>query len=674
MNIASRIAAATLLVAACIGSGWAQKSPVLLSPDKKIKVEVFVGKKGEPCYRITRTGRTVVDTSRLGFTFKEDQPMAYGFNIDAVQQDSYNKTWTQPWGENKIIRDHHCSMMVTFKEHNAPHRTMNVEFRAFDDGVGFRYIIPTQKNIGKVIIMDELTEFTLTENYKTWWIYADYNTYEKLYNETPLTEASWVATPVTMRGTDGLHLSLHEAALVNYADMHLKQISPLHLKVELTPWANGDKVRTEVPFSTPWRTLQISPDAKGLIDSPLVLNLNEPSKATNTSWIKPMKYIGIWWGMHLGTQTWKEGPTHGATTENAIAYIDFAKRHNIQGVVIEGWNAGWDKWGAKDAFDHITPASDFDFAKVAKYAKDNGIQLIGHNETGGDIPSYEALVDRAFTIYKSYGMDAVKTGYAGGIFPRGEYHHGQYMVNHYQHVVDKALEYNLMLDVHEPIKPTGLRRTYPNLMTGEGVRGMEWEAWSEGNPPSHVPTLAFTRMLAGPLDYTPGVFDILYKNAGKRERWNDLDKGNSRVHTTLCKQLAMMVVLYSPLQMACDEIKNYEGHPAFKFVEDYNADCDESHTLNGEVGQFVTIARRAGTTWYVGSVTNEKERTLSVPLSFLEAGKKYEATIYADGNEANWESNPTDYKIIKQTVTAKDKLTMYLAAGGGQAVVFKLKK
>lgn len=674
MNIAKKFITAVAMMAVGMGSVWAQKASVLLSPDRKIKVEVFLSKKGEPCYRVTRTGRVVVDTSRLGFTFKESQPMSSGFDMTPLSHGTFDKTWTQPWGENKIVRDCHNSLTVSFKEHKAPHRVMNLEFRAFNDGIGFRYSVPKQENLGKITIMDELTEFSLTENYKTWWIYADYNTYEKLYNETPLTEASWVATPVTMRGADGLHLSFHEAALVNYADMHLKQVSPQHFKVELTPWANGDKVRTETPFATPWRTLQISPDAKGLIDSPLVLNLNEPSKATSTQWIKPMKYVGIWWGMHLGTQTWKESPTHGATTANAIAYIDFAKRHNIQGVVVEGWNAGWDRWGAKDAFDHITPAADFDFAKVAKYAKDNGIQLIGHNETGGDIPSYEKLIDRAFSLYKSYGMNAVKTGYAGGIYPQGEHHHGQFMVNHYQHVVDKALQYNIMLDVHEPIKPTGLRRTYPNLMTGEGVRGMEWEAWSEGNPPSHVPTLAFTRMLAGPLDYTPGTFDILFKNTGKRERWNDLDKGNTRVHTTLCKQLAMMVVLYSPLQMASDEIKNYEGHPAFKFVVDYNADCDESHTLNGEVGQFVTIARRAGNTWFIGSVTNEKERDLTIPLTFLKPGKKYEATIYGDGDAASWESNPTDYKIVNQVVTSKDLLKMHLASGGGQAIVFNLIK
>lgn len=635
---------------------------------------MLLSKQGSPCYRVVANKRTIVDTSMLGFEFKNTKPMVEGFTTDKVEQYSYNKEWTQPWGENKRIREQYNGLTVTLKEKGSPSRRLNIEFRVFNYGIGFRYYIPAQAGVDSLIITDEKSEFNLTENYKTWWIYADYNTYEKLYNTTPLTEASWMATPVTMRGGNGLHLSFHEAALVDYADMHLKQVSPLHLKVELTPWANGDKVRAKAPLKTPWRTIQISDDAKGLIDSPLILNLNEPAKTKSTSWIKPMKYIGIWWGMHLGTQTWKEGPKHGATTENALAYIDFAQKHNIQGVVIEGWNAGWDKWGAKDAFDHVTPASDFDLIKVAKYAKERGISLIGHNETGGDIPSYESLIDTAFTLYKSLGMNTVKTGYAGGIYPRGENHHGQLMVRHYQHVVDKAIQYKLMLDVHEPIKPTGLRRTYPNLMTGEGVRGMEWEAWSEGNPPSHVPTLAFTRMLAGPLDYTPGVFDILYKNAGPRVKWNDQDKGNSRVHTTLCKQLAMMVVLYSPLQMACDEIKNYENHPAFKFVEEFNPDCDQSITLNGEVGEYVTIARRSGNQWFIGSVTDERERSISVSLKFLSPNKKYLATIYADGDDASWSSNPTSYKILKKVVTSKDQLMVKLASGGGCAITITPQK
>ena len=402
----------------------------------------------------------------------------------------------------------------------------------------------------------------------------------------------------------------------------------------------------------------------------MILNLNEPSRIADLSWIKPMKYIGIWWGMHLGTETWAAGPRHGANTKNAMDHIDFAAAHNIQGVVFEGWNAGWENWGGKDAFDHITPAKDFDLNRVAGYAKEKGVMVIGHHETGGDIPAYEHYMEAAFRQCKELGIKAVKTGYAGGIYPRGEHHHGQFMVQHYRRVVEMAAKYHIMLDVHEPIKPTGIRRTWPNMMTREGVRGMEWDAWSEGNPPSHTLIIPFTRGLGGPTDYTPGTFDVLFLNAGERIKWNTDDISKTRVHTTLAKQLANFVILYSPLQMASDLPKNYQSHPAFQFISDYNADTDESRVLNGEIGEYITVVRRAGNEWFLGSATNETARKLSVKLDFLEHGSTYQARIYRDADDAHWITNPTAYCIENKTVCADDTIELQLAAGGGEAIHF----
>ncbi|WP_430812404.1 MULTISPECIES: glycoside hydrolase family 97 protein [unclassified Carboxylicivirga] len=639
------------------------------SPDQQLTIALELND-GKPFYYVTFKQDTVIYPSQLGFTFKDLPALTGDFTILSTKIAEHQLSWEQPWGENKTVQNHYQELVVCLQETSEHKRFMNLYFRAYNDGVAFRYELPEQNSLSDFVIMDELTQFDVSGNPDTWWIWADYNTYEKLYQKTSMEEASWVATPVTMKGENNVHISIHEAALTDYAGMTLKQKEKGIYEAELVPWANGDKVRGSVPMKTPWRTIQISDNAAGLVQSNLIVNLNEPSRIDDTSWIKPMKYIGIWWGMHLGTETWYPGPRHGATTENALAHIDFAAAKQIEGLVIEGWNDGWENWGAKDAFDHVTPARDFDLEKVAAYAQEKGVKLIGHHETGGDIESYEKYMEAAYKMCHDLGIHAVKTGYAGGIYPRGEHHHGQFMVRHYRKVVELAAKYEIMLDVHEPIKPTGIRRTWPNMMTREGVRGMEWNAWSDGNPPSHTVIIPFTRGLAGPTDYTPGTFDLLFANAGKREKWNADDISMTRTHTTLARQLANFVILYSPLQMASDLPKNYEGHPAFQFIADYEADCDESRVLNGEIGQYITLARRSGEEWFLGSATNEEARTLTVKLDFLAPGTSYLAQVYTDADDAHWKTNPQAYVIEEDEVTSETVLILKLAAGGGQAIRF----
>jgi alpha-glucosidase len=663
------ISTVLLFVLGLFACGSGKGGNKVTSPDKQLAIS-FDLNDGKPFYHVTYRKDTVIYPSQLGFMFKEMPALSEGFKVIKTEMTEYNSSWEQAWGENKTIQDHYQELVVHLQEIAGQERLMNLYFRAYNDGVAFSYEIPQQDNIDDFVILDELTQFDVSGNPDTWWIWADYNTYEKLYQQTTMEEATWVATPVTMRGDKNVHISIHEAALTDYAGMTLKQKETGVYEAELVPWANGDKVRTSAPMKTPWRTIQLSDNATDLVQSDMILNLNEPSRIDDTSWIKPMKYIGIWWGMHLGTETWYPDPRHGAITENAMTHIDFAAANNIEGFVIEGWNDGWENWGAKDAFDHVTPASDFDLKKVAKYAREKGVMLIGHHETGGDIESYEKYMEAAYQMCHDLGIHAVKTGYAGGIYPRGEHHHGQFMVRHYRKVVELAAKYQIMLDVHEPIKPTGIRRTWPNMMTREGVRGMEWNAWSDGNPPAHTVTIPFTRGLGGPTDYTPGTFDLLYQHAGERVKWNTEDISMTRTHTTLAKQLANFVILYSPLQMASDLPKNYEGHPAFQFIADFNADSDESLVLNGEIGEYITVARRSGEEWFLGSATNEEARALKVELNFLEAGATYIAQIYMDAENADWQTNPQDYLIQEKEVTSTTVLDLKLAAGGGQAIRF----
>lgn len=648
-----------------------KSQPEIVSPDGKVTVDVKVDK-GVPLYSLFYKGEPVILPSQLGFKLKDGMDLTNHFVLENITATEKDETWQALWGPGKQIRNHYNEMVAHLK-HETLNIFMDVQFRVYDDGIGFRYAFPKQKKLADFEIMDEVTEFALPADHTCWWTMADFDSYEKLYNKTPVSEAKWVNTPITMRTQKGVHLSFHEAALTDYAGMTLKlsDSKPLTYKSELVPWADGVKVKTSAPMHTPWRTIQISDDAAGLIESDLIVNLNEPNKIEDTSWITPMKYMGIWWGMHIGTETWTEGSRHGATTENTMRYIDFAAKNNVEGLVVEGWNAGWDKWGAKDAFDHQTAAKDYNLEKVAAYAKEKGVDLIMHHETGGDAEGYEKLMEPAFELCRKLGIRALKTGYAGGIYPRGEHHHGQYMVRHYRKVVETAARYGIMVNAHEPIKPTGIRRTWPNMMTREGVRGMEWNGWSDGNPPSHTVTLPFTRMLAGPVDYTPGTFDVLLENfKEQRVPWNCDDLSKTRVHTTLAKQLGLFAILYSPLQMASDIVDNYIDHPAFKFISDINIDWDESHVLNGEVGEYITMARRSGDEWVLGSATNETPRELNVTLDFLDDNASYTAQIYADADDANWETNPAAFNISAKTVKKGETLILKLAPGGGQAIRF----
>ncbi|WP_289053705.1 glycoside hydrolase family 97 protein [Carboxylicivirga marina] len=667
-----RLSILLLCILALIGC---KQNKLLQSPDGEIHATIQLTN-GKLSYQVMKDTELVIQSSALGFNLKEHGALVDGFTLIDRERTEMNESWTAVWGPEKKNVNRYNQAKLELK-HEESGIYMNVVFRAFNDGVAFRYEFPKQNGLEEFTITDELSEFAIVGNPKSWWIMADFDSYEKLYYETPVSEAQWVNTPITMRTNSGLHVSLHEAALTNYSGMTLKLKDGGKINTfvsELVPWADGSKVKTKAGMHTPWRTITISDSAAQLVESNMIVNLNEPCKIEDTSWIEPMKYMGIWWGMHIGTETWVEGDKHGATTENTMRYIDFAADNNIQGLVVEGWNAGWDKWGAKDAFDHVTPAADYDLEKVAAYAKEKGVELIMHHETGGDAVGYEALMDSAYSLCQHLDIKALKTGYAGGIYPRGEYHHGQYMVEHYQKVVETAAQYGIMINAHEPIKPTGKRRTWPNMMTREGVRGMEWNAWSDGNPPSHTVTIPFTRMLGGPVDYTPGTFDLMLKNfADERVSWNTDDISKTRTHTTLAKQLALFVILYSPMQMASDVVNNYINHPAFAFIANADIDFDETRVLNGEVGQYITTARRTGNNWLIGSATNEKARDINIKLDFLEQNKAYEATIYADKEGSDWQNNPEQYTISKQTVKHGDKLSMKLAAGGGQAISIIMK-
>jgi len=520
--------------------------------------------------------------------------------------------------------------------------------------------LPQQPHLTQFEMTSEDTEFVLAGDHKTWWIPADYDSYESLYRETPLAQIDAVNTPVTMRTNNGLFLSIHEAALTNYAGMTLQKSpsKPHTLVSELVPWADGIKVKGATPFKSPWRTIQVASSAAALIESDLIENLNLPSVITDTSWIKPMKYVGIWWGMHMRQYTWQAGPKHGATTENTKRYIDFASQHNIGGVLVEGWNKGWETWHTGLNVQNFTQSyADFDLAEIVAYGAKHNVALIGHHETGGNIPMYEQQLEAAFKLYHQVGVHAIKTGYAGNIVPEGEHHHGQKMVNHYRRVLEIAAKYQVMVNAHEPIKATGIRRTYPNMMTREGGRGMEWNGWSKGNSPEHTLMLPFTRLLAGPMDYTPGIFNLKFD-----------PQGQYRVHSTLAKQLAMYVVLYSPLQMAADMIENYQQQPAFEFIENVPVSWDETRVLNGAIGDFITIARRRGQQWFLGSMTDEQARVLEVPLDFLANDTRYVATLYSDSELTEFVANPTAIDIGRYLVSKDDTLSVVMASGGGLAL------
>ena len=643
----------------------------LTSSDGNIKLVFNLNEEGEMTYGVSVGDTPFINPSVMGFESRNGVNLSKDFQIENTEFVTKDETWTQPWGENKSIRNHYNEMAVHLKDQ--ANTQLTLRFRVFDDGVGFRYEYHVPQ-ADSVFVMDELTSFNLAQDGKSWSIPASFETYELLYRTLPISRVDNANTPMTFKTDNGIYASIHEAALTDFPEMTLKHTEGCNFKSELAPWPDGVKARfAGGDFVTPWRSIQIAPKAVGLINSGLILNLNEPCVLEgDLSWIRPMKYVGIWWGMHLGVETWTMDERHGATTANAKRYIDFAAANNIEAVMFEGWNEGWESWGGMQTFDYTKPYADFDMAEVARYAKEKGIEIIGHHETGGNIFNYERQLDNAYKWYADLGVHSVKTGYAGGL-PGGHSHHGQFNVRHYRKVVQTAAKYHTTVNAHEPIKDTGIRRTYPNMMTREGARGMEWNGWSEGNPPEHHELLPFTRLLGGPMDYTPGTFDILYektRNSPRRRKWNDLDKGNSRVNTTLAKQIANWVIIYSPLQMASDMIENYEGHPAFQFFRDFDADCNWSEALQGEPGKFIAVVRKAKDKYFLGATTNEESRTLTIPLDFLEKDKKYHAVIYADGEDADWETNPTSYQITEKEVTAGDTLSVAMAKGGGQAVSF----
>ncbi|MCO6489059.1 MAG: glycoside hydrolase family 97 protein [Phaeodactylibacter sp.] len=682
----SLLATAALIFAGC-------QAPVenltVSSPSNVNSIEFFLDASGSPYYLVKHGETVAVDSSAMGFDFQGQPLLKSGLKILRATERPFDETWEMPWGEQRAVRNHYNELLVELEETEAPNRRWNIYFRAYDDGVAFRYEFPAWQGVDTLVILDENTEFQLAGDHDCWWIPADYDSYEHLYNTTKFSEIDAIAagarhslghtsipqnavhTPVTMKSGDGLYLSFHEAALTDYASMTLKVgEKALSMSSELVGSDRfGYKVKRALPFRTPWRTVQIADKATGLIASRLIVNLNEPNVLGDVDWVKPMKYVGIWWEMHLDRSKWDYASgKHGATTENAKRYIDFAAANNIGGLLVEGWNTGWEYWTdpvkREGVFDFVTPYPDYDLAEVVRYGKEKGVALIMHHETSASVTTYDQQLDTAYALMESLGIHAVKTGYVGRIIPRGEYHHGQWMVNHYRRVLETAARHKVAVNAHEPIKPTGIRRTYPNAIAREGLRGQEFNAWANdgGNPPEHLSIVAFTRMLAGPIDFTPGVFEISLR-----------DKPNNQVNTTLAHQLALYVVVYSPIQMACDLPENYEGQPAFQFIRDVGVDWERTLVLDGEVGDFVAIARQERGTgdWFLGCITDEERREVTIDFSFLEAGKKYRAAIYRDGPNAHYRDNPLDIVIEEGEMDHNSSLSFTLAGGGGLAISLK---
>jgi alpha-glucosidase len=664
------VACATL-----IASTAAAQIPLkVASPDGRTQVSVRI-RDGRAYYDVQRDGRALILPSLLGFAFQGAPPLRDSLRITDTTRESHDEWWTQPWGEVARVHDHHNELAVSIAETTAPNRRFTVRIRVFDDGLGFRYEFPEQPGLGEFAITDELTEFAMADNARAWWIPSNWprkDRSEELFSSGPVSTLDSVQTPLTMELRDGhTFMVIHEANLVDYARMFLAgpRMEGRTLRAALAPMADGIKVRGRTPFVTPWRTIQIADRVTDLAPSLLGLNLNPPNALASTDWIHPMKYVGIWWGMHIGALTWSSGPRHGATTANAKRYIDFAAANGFGGVLVEGWNVGWDgDWIAnRNAFSFTQAYPDYDLAEVTRYAKSKGVRLIVHNETSGGTQNYERQMDSAFALYHALGLDAIKSGYVTDLTSEGHSHYSQFMVQHYRRVIEAAARDGIMLDVHEPIHDTGERRTFPNMMSREGARGQEYNAWSGdgGNPPEHETILFFTRLLDGPMDFTPGIFDLFERSSGHARRPEE-----PRVRTTLAKQLALYVVIYSPLQMAADLPENYANQPAFQFIRDVAVDWDTTRVIAGKIGDYVVVARRerGGPAWFLGAITDEEPRTFDVPLSFLTPGRRYVAEIYADGPNANWLDNPLPVTITRRPVTSLTRLHVVLAPGGGQAI------
>ena len=683
--------------------GSAAMAGSITSPNGQLQLNFSVNPQGEPVYELFYKGKAVIKPSKLGLELKNDPGLMNGFTLTDTQTSTFDETWEPVWGEVKQIRNHYNEMAVTLNQ-KAQDRNIIIRFRLFDDGLGFRYEFPLQKNLNYFVIKEERTQFAMAGDHKAFWIPGDYYTQEYDFTESKLSEIrglmkgaitgnasqtqfspTGVQTSLQMKTADGLYINLHEAALVDYSCMHLN-LDDKNLIFEswLTPDAVGDKGYMQAPCKSPWRTVIVSDDARDILASKLTLNLNEPCAYEDVSWIKPVKYVGVWWEMIAGKSTWaytddlpsvKLGETdysktkpngrHGANNENVKRYIDFAAANGFDQVLVEGWNEGWEDWfgHSKDyVFDFVTPYPDFDVKMLNAYAKSKGVKLMMHHETSSSVRNYERHMDKAYQFMVDNGYNAVKSGYVGDIIPRGEHHYGQWMNNHYLHAVKKAADYKICVNGHEAVRPTGLCRTYPNLIGNESARGTEYEAFG-GSKPFHTTLLPFNRLIGGPMDYTPGIFDT------KLDFMGDLPHG--QVQTTLAKQLALYVTLYSPLQMAADLVENYEKHmDAFQFIKDVAVDWDDSKYIEAEPGDYITVARKAKGTdnWFVGGITDENARTADFTLDFLTPGKQYVATLYADGKDADYKENPTSYRIKKGIVTAKTKMSVKEARSGGFAL------
>ncbi len=674
------------------------------SPSKTISLSFKLSSDGKPTYSVSYKTKPIVKESTLGITIKESKSLEANFKIDSIGQKSFNETWQPVLGEQSNIKNSYNEMTVALSQPSTDRR-INIIFRVFDEGIAFRYEFPKQKNLNYFIISDEKSQFNLAGNHKVFWIPGDYDSQEYAYNETKLSEIDnskldlnngigvktiassfRVQSPLMMKSADGIYINVFEAAVVNYPIMHLDvDTKNFGLTSNLVPNAIGDKAYLQAPCVSPWRTIMMSDDAREIVSSKMILNLNEPSKIEDTSWIKPMKYVGVWWEMHVGKSTWdyagsqnaqnaadgslKPSGKHGATTENTKRYIDFAAKNGFDGVLVEGWNVGWEDWFGnwkEEVFDFTTPYPDYNLKEINDYAKSKGIKMIMHHETSGSVANYERHLDRALNLMKDYGYPAAKSGYVGRIIPRGEFHDGQTMVNHFNFVARRFADYKLMVNSHESSRPTGYSRTYPNYIAAEAARGNEFNAWSVGNPPMHETILPFTRLLGGAMDYTPGIFEIKMSYYDKTK--------TEQVHTTLAKQLALYVTMYSPLQMAADLPENYERYAdAFQFIKDVAVDWQDSKYLEAEPGDYLTVVRKEknGERWFLGAITDENARKTEIKLDFLTPNKKYQAIIYQDGTDADWKNNPKSYAIKTIEVTSKSKIKLNLANGGGTAISFK---
>ncbi|MCL8008341.1 glycoside hydrolase family 97 protein [Gelidibacter japonicus] len=692
---------ALILFSIITASAFAQE---VYSPDKNVQLSFSLNTEGVPIYQMSFKNKVVIEPSRLGFKIKEDgQDLNDGFSIISSENSSFDETWKPVWGEESIIRNNYNELLITLNQ-DRTQRVMAIRFRVFNDGVGFRYEFPEQPNLGHFVIEKELTQFAMTNDHTAFWIPGDYDTQEYDYVESRLSEIrglmasaitsnlsqtsfspTGVQTSLLLKTDDGLYINLHEAALIDYSAMHLELDDKNYIfNAWLTPDVQGDGPYMIAPAVTPWRTVIVSDDAKDILASRMTYNLNEPCKIEDTSWIKPIKYVGVWWEMITGKSSWaytddlkavklgitdytktKPNGKHGANTPHVKELIDFASEHGFDGVLVEGWNIGWEDWfgNSKDyVFDFMTPYPDFDLIGIKNYAKEKGVEMIMHHETSASVRNYERHLDQAYQFMKDHGYNSVKSGYVGDILPRGENHYSQWMVNHYQYALEKAADYKIMVNAHEAVRPTGISRTYPNLISNESARGTEYQAFG-GSKANHVTVLPFTRLIGGPMDYTPGIFEM------------DISKLNpdnaSHVNSTIANQLALYVTMYSPLQMAADLPENYNRFlDAFQFIKDVGLDWEKSVYLEAEPGSYITIARKEKGTekWFVGNVNGKQDRISEITLDFLDKGKKYSATIYSDGDDANYKTNPQSYKIKELKVTSKSKIKLKSVEGGGYAI------